>query len=247
MDLCGAIHEIKGKGKGANQAGAGQIDDLRQFKPFTPPPGQSFQVRLGGRGKESTSNTKSPRRDWERIDSGILKAKTLIVIDLGARKCETSSSRADGNQKAHMSDQSTTRKIIPGLVWYRPFEPFAYAFIRFCTGAILVAHGANRLFYGGTVAELGEYLGRLPASAIGAFELIGGAMIALGILTRPIALLFVLEWTAIAAAAPIKPGTSWLMLGATPHYPALVAAMCFAFLLRGGGYYSVDRRVGKEI
>jgi putative oxidoreductase len=146
-----------------------------------------------------------------------------------------------------MSDPSTIRKIIPGLVWYRPFEPFAYAFIRFCTGAILVAHGASRLFYGGSIAELGEYLGRLPASAIGAVELIGGVMIALGILTRPVALLFLIEWTAIAVAVPVKPGTSWIMLGATPHYPALVAAMCFAFLLRGAGFYSVDRWIGKEI
>ncbi len=37
------------------------------------------------------------------------------------------------------------------------------------------------------------------------------------------------------------------MLGATPHYPAMVAAFCFAFLLRGGGYYSLDRLIGKEL
>jgi len=44
----------------------------------------------------------------------------------------------------------------------------------------------------------------------------------------------------------LKPGTSWLMLGATPHYPAFVAALCIVFILRGGGRYSLDRLLGKE-
>jgi putative oxidoreductase len=145
-----------------------------------------------------------------------------------------------------MRDFSTTQKILPGLAWYRPFEPFAYAFIRFCTGVILAAHGANRLFYGGATTELGAFLGHLPASVIGVIELVGGAMIALGLLTRPVALVFVIEWLVIALSAPLKPGTSWLMLGATGHYAALVAAMCFAFMLRGGGRYSLDRVIGKE-
>jgi putative oxidoreductase len=138
------------------------------------------------------------------------------------------------------------QKFIPALVWYRPFEPYAYAFIRFCTGAILLTHGVSRVFYGGSVADLGGYLRQLPAGAIGVFELAGGVMIALGLLTRPVALLFMIEWTFIAAAAPLKVGESWLLLGAVPHYPAMVAAICFAFLLRGGGHYSVDRLIGKE-
>jgi putative oxidoreductase len=137
------------------------------------------------------------------------------------------------------------QKIIPGLAWYRPFEPFAYAFIRFCTGAILLTHGVDRLFYGGSNAELGA-LHNLPVTAIGAFELAGGAMIALGLLTRPIALLFAVEWFFIAIAVPVKAGTSWFMLSASLHYPAMVAAICLAFVLRGGGHYSIDRLLGKE-
>jgi len=138
------------------------------------------------------------------------------------------------------------QKIIPNLVWYRPFEPFAYAFIRFCTGAFLLTHGVDRLFYSGLIAELGTLRDYLPTSVVGAFEIVGGLMIALGLLTRPIALLFALEWLAIAMAVPVKSGTSWLMLSASLHYPAMVAAMCFAFVLRGGGHYSLDRLLGKE-
>jgi putative oxidoreductase len=145
-----------------------------------------------------------------------------------------------------MADDSAIQKFIPSLAWYRPFEPLAYAFIRFCTGALIVPHGVDRLFYSGSHAELGGFLASIPASAIGAFELIGGTFVALGLLTRPIALLFAIEWAGIAFAAPMPPGASWLMLGESPHYPTLVAALCVAFVLRGGGYYSLDRLLGKE-
>jgi hypothetical protein len=55
-----------------------------------------------------------------------------------------------------------------------------------------------------------------------------------------------IEWIGIAAVVPMKPGSSWLMLGESPHYPTLVAVLCIAFVLRGGGYYSLDRLMGKE-
>ena len=145
-----------------------------------------------------------------------------------------------------MADDSAIPKFIPALAWYRPFEPFAYALIRFSTGALLVPHGIERLFYSGSRAGLGGFLGSLPVSAIGAFELVGGVLIALGLLTRPVALLFVIEWIGIAMAMPMRPGASWFMLGATAKYPAFVAGLCIAFVLRGGGHYSLDRLLGKE-
>lgn len=137
------------------------------------------------------------------------------------------------------------QKYIPSLVWYRPFEPFAYAFIRFCTGAIILAHGVHRLFFAGSAAELGA-LRVLSSEAIGVFELVAGALLALGLLTRPVALLLAIEWFAAAFAVRVRPGEFWIMLGATPHYPAMVAAVCLAFILRGGGYWSLDRGIGKE-
>ena len=146
-----------------------------------------------------------------------------------------------------MSNDPAIQKFIPALAWYRPFESFAYAFIRISTGALLVPHGIDRLLFSGSRAELGGYFGSLPASAIGIFELVGGVLIALGLLTRPVALMFAVEWIAIAMAMPMKPGASWLMLGATSHYAAFVAGLCIAFVIRGGGHYSLDRVVGKEI
>jgi putative oxidoreductase len=145
-----------------------------------------------------------------------------------------------------MDGQPELKKYVPGLVWYRPFEPYAYAFIRFSTGLVLALHGVQRLFYGAATAELGATLSRLPASLVGVVEIAGGALLALGLLTRPIALLFALEWLAVALAAHAPPGRSWFMLGTTEHIPALVVALCIAFILRGGGRHSLDRRLGKE-
>jgi putative oxidoreductase len=138
-------------------------------------------------------------------------------------------------------------KIIPALAWYRPFEPYAYAFIRFCIGAIIVPHGIDRLVHSGTRSDLGGFLGSLPVSAVGIFEIVAGVMLALGLLTRPVALLLGIEWLLIAFAIPLKPGTNWLLLGATPHYAAFVAVLCFALIPRGGGAYSLDRKIGREI
>jgi putative oxidoreductase len=145
-----------------------------------------------------------------------------------------------------MADRSAIPKFIPALAWYRPFESFAYAFIRFCTGALIVPHGVDRLFYSGSHADLGGFLAAIPVSAIGAFEIVGGTFIALGVLTRPVALLSAIEWIGIAAAMPLKPGASWLMQGESPHFPAIVGALCIAFMLRGGGHFSLDRFLGRE-
>jgi putative oxidoreductase len=145
-----------------------------------------------------------------------------------------------------MDGHRALKKYVPSLVWYRPFEPFAYAFIRFSIGLVLLLHGAQRLFYGASTAELGETLGRLSSSAVGVAEFAGGALLALGLFTRPIAVLFALEWLAIALAAHLPPGRSWFMFGATEHIPALIVGLCIAFFLRGGGQYSLDRFLPKE-
>jgi putative oxidoreductase len=146
-----------------------------------------------------------------------------------------------------MNDLPELRKYVPALVWYRPFEPYAYAFIRFGTGFVLLMHGAQRLFFGAKTAELGPALTSLSPSLVGTVELIGGAALALGLLTRPLALLFALEWLSVAFSAHIPPDRSWFMFGATEHFPALIVVLCVAFIARGGGRYSLDRVVGKEI
>lgn len=139
------------------------------------------------------------------------------------------------------------QKFIPRLVWYRPLEPFGYAFARLCAGIIFATHGVDRLFYHHSVREFGSAANYLSPHLIGGFEAIGGILLAIGLFSRPVALLFALEWLAVAAAVPVPPGTSWFGLSATWHYPSMMVVICIAFVMRGGGYYSLDRFIGKEI
>jgi putative oxidoreductase len=142
-------------------------------------------------------------------------------------------------------NSSEPAKLIPALAWYRPFEPFALAYIRFCAGALIVPHGIDRLFFSGVNRELGLLGG--VSSLAGAVELIGGLLLAVGLFTRPAALLLAIEWAIVAAAVPVRPGQSWMLLGGTPHHPAYLAAICFAFIFAGGGRYSIDRLLGREL
>jgi uncharacterized membrane protein YphA (DoxX/SURF4 family) len=96
------------------------------------------------------------------------------------------------------------QKIVPGLVWYRPFEPYAYVFIRFCSGAIFITHGVDRPFYGRSAAELGFIGKHVLIGLIGGFECIGGLMLAM-LLTRPVAVLFACLWIIIAFPVPLDP------------------------------------------
>ena len=87
--------------------------------------------------------------------------------------------------------------LIPFVVpLYRSLEPHAYTLIRISAGAIFVPHGIQKLFLGGAAAAASSPLGY----GLGALELVGGALLALGILTRPIALLLLLDVAAVIFA-----------------------------------------------
>ena len=135
---------------------------------------------------------------------------------------------------------------------YRPLEPWAYAVLRIGTAAILMPHGAQKLF--GTAAVVaGRYLPPwgLPATpgwamALGSLELAGGALLGLGFLTRPVALLFVIELFYVTFLVPQNLGWAWVAKGAAEHHAITLLLVCLAFLFRGGGRYSLDRLIGKE-
>jgi putative oxidoreductase len=99
----------------------------------------------------------------------------------------------------------TARLIIPGLAGlYQTVSPYSYALIRFVAGAILVFHGYNKLFVAGVqgvadhvVAVLGLPVPLAWAYFIGILECFGGAALAVGFLTRPIAFLLTIEFAII--------------------------------------------------
>ncbi len=147
-----------------------------------------------------------------------------------------------------MSDHDAQmRKYLPWVVWtYRWIEPYAFALMRLFCGAIFFIHGYARLFMDNPTFGFNPAVEWLTPAGVGAIELVGGALLVLGLLTRPAALVLAGLWFLFAIGVPPNGKQHWLMLGAFDHYPAMLFLLSIAFLMRGGGRYSLDRRMGRE-
>jgi putative oxidoreductase len=147
----------------------------------------------------------------------------------------------------------SNRLIIPGLAaLYSCVSPYSYAIIRFIAGAILVFHGYNKLFVTGVapvaehvVAVLGLPLPMAWAYLLGILEFFGGIALAVGFLTRPLALMLTIEFVVITFW---HEGNGYGF--ASPHggyeYPLLLTVVYAAIFFRGAGRCSIDRMIGKE-
>lgn len=122
-------------------------------------------------------------------------------------------------------------------------EAVSYALLRFVAGFLFLFHGIQKLF--------GEFTTKVPPAIWsqkwfgGVIELVGGTLIAVGLFTRPAAVLAsgtmaVAYWQFHAIERgqilPVQNGGE------------LAALYCFVFLfiaLRGGGAISLDRHIGR--
>lgn len=147
---------------------------------------------------------------------------------------------------------SAPRLVIPSLAGlYQALSPYSYAFMRFCVGAMLVPHGFMKLFVTG-VGQLLPLFGAwgLPAPIawaywIGILEFGGGMLLAVGFLTRPIALMVAVEMAVAVLGVHWAKGFSWG--GGGYEYPLLWGLLCLAIAVRGGERLSVDRALGIEL
>ena len=120
--------------------------------------------------------------------------------------------------------------------------------MRVTVGLMLVPHGAAKLFGGGiagTAGMLGS-LGFAPAGLWAAgligLEFFGGMLLAIGLLTRPVAAAVVVF---MAVAFTIHWPT-WFWNAGGAEMPLLWGVAALFFAVRGGGRYSVDRLIGRE-
>jgi len=133
--------------------------------------------------------------------------------------------------------------------------------LRLVVSAALVAHGLRMTFgffpgSGGPVlslAMLAEELdgwgyrpGKLWAPVIAATQLIGGPMLAVGLLTRPVTIPILVFLCLSCYERWHDGGYFWNKLGL--EYPLLWAAATLYFLVHGGGVYSLDNLLlGREL
>lgn len=156
-------------------------------------------------------------------------------------KVSIMSERTDGAQ----------RLVIPGLGrFYDCVAPLSYLLMRVYLGLMLVPHGADKLF-GAGVLHTAQGLTKLgwPAPLFWAWaaciiEFFGGLMLAVGLLTRVAAAAIAIEMAVISFAI-LWPAWDWAHHGM--EYVFMVGVFAFAMALRGGGPYSLDRVLGREI
>jgi len=148
-----------------------------------------------------------------------------------------------------MSEISSARLMFPQLAGiYRAFAPYTETLIRVVAGLSLVPHGYPKfLNLSGTAAYLaksGFEPGMLWAILLGLTEVGGGLLLALGLFTRLVCVpIFI--FLAAAVAHHWQFGFVWNEGGF--EYPLFWAIVVFHFLIHGGGRYSLDAVLGREI
>jgi putative oxidoreductase len=153
-----------------------------------------------------------------------------------------------------MSQTSSSRYYIPAFAGiYASLHELALPILRAGLGLILIPHGCQKLFgmFGGmgltANAALFERLGYSPGmfwgTLVGCTELIGGALLVLGLFTRPAALSVVIFMIFSIHFTSAK-GFFWSQGGM--EYSILILLAALVFLIRGGGAYSVDNAMAKE-
>jgi putative oxidoreductase len=156
---------------------------------------------------------------------------------------------------AQYSQESRQVPAIPALEPItKALSPLAEPLIRVTAGLLLVPHGAQKLFgwFGGYGIEAtGQFFSSklgLPASlalVAGLVEFFGGVALAAGLATRIVAALVVGLMAVAVLQVHLGAGFFWTDGGF--EYPLFWGIVALAFVLRGGGRYSLDALIGHEV
>jgi putative oxidoreductase len=151
-----------------------------------------------------------------------------------------------------MSQAQTEPKLfLPSLQsFYDAAIPLSWLIVRIAAGWILLVHGWGKIMIGATEGFLKGYadLGFSPPLiwfwTSTCLETAAGIALILGLFTRFFAAAAAIEMLIITVLY-WNNGFSWLHRGY--EFTLLWGLVCFAIALRGGGPYSLDRRLGREL
>lgn len=153
-----------------------------------------------------------------------------------------------------LATETYAKPILPAVApLTAKLSPLAEPLVRATTGLLLIPHGAQKLFgaFGGYGLEAtGQFFATklgLPASfalLAGLIEVVGGLFLAAGFLTRPVAAL-VAGMMAVATFG-VHWGAGFFWTAGGFEYPLFWGLVALAFVLRGGGRYSIDALLGRE-
>ena len=147
-------------------------------------------------------------------------------------------------------EKTAPRLLIPQLKsFYEWAEPISWLLIRLTAGLIIIPHGWPKLMMGiNATAQMALVKrGIAPAEPLAVvlitLETLGGLCVALGLFTRFWAAAITIEMAVIVYHHLPKFG--WGERGY--EYPLFWGLVMFAIALRGGGPYSLDRVIGREL
>jgi len=149
--------------------------------------------------------------------------------------------------------QATTepRLLFPGLRgFYERLVPLSWPLIRCACGLILVVHGWGKVSQGaGAYIPAFIKMGYANPTALiwllAFVEFVGGLCIALGLFTRLFAAMVTVEMAVIMFAHYLPNGFAWTNRGY--EFVLMWGLVAMAIWWRGGGPYSLDRRMGVEL
>jgi putative oxidoreductase len=147
--------------------------------------------------------------------------------------------------------QTEPKLLLPVLQpFYDTVIPLSWLVVRVAVGWNLLVHGYPKFLNGPSEAALKAYadLGFTPPLywfwASGSIEFFGGIALILGLFTRFFAAAAAIEMLIITIVYWGN-GFGWMRRGY--EYVLLWGLVCFAIALRGGGPYSIDRKIGREL
>jgi len=141
--------------------------------------------------------------------------------------------------------------IFPALrPLYASLEPLSWLLVRCACGVILAVHGWGKISRGAEAmapafVKMG-YEHAVPLIYLLILvEFVGGIAIATGLFTRFFAAALTIEMAVITFVHYLPNGFSWLNRGY--EFTLLWGLVAMAILWRGGGPYSLDRKLGREL
>jgi putative oxidoreductase len=148
--------------------------------------------------------------------------------------------------------QADTKLLYPGLAgFYEAMLPIAITFMRIVVAIMFLMHVSAkfRMGAGAVATNIFAKNGFEPALtwayAVMAIEVVGGVCLAIGLFTRFFAAILAIEMLIALLAVHMAHG--YAAAGGGYEYVLLIGAVCFVLAIRGGGPYSVDRLIGREL
>jgi putative oxidoreductase len=148
-----------------------------------------------------------------------------------------------------------TTLIVPGLRgFYDSFTDIAYTLMRVVIGYILLMHGWAKVTSQAGVPGVAKYMatlglepGTVFAYAAVFLETVGAVCIIVGLFTRFFAAALAVEIGIAFAVVHLPKGFSISNNQGGYEYVLLIGIVLLLVAIRGGGPYSVDRAIGREL